>query len=414
MKKLFFITYGGGHANLVKLVAEDLNRNTDFEIIILALTTAYKELKDQLKNLKVQSITDYMHLFSSDIEKIRGYGDKYLEDNYQKNGNVSEEETINYIGLSFFDLVTNYGINGAEKIYKKKGRRAFEPLNAAKKIISFESPDLLISTSSPRFEIASIRAAKQLGIPSLQILDFFENKYNLKEADYIGCSNDQTKKILEKNNMTNSNIRAVGQPSIENTVRLIESIDCRTLYKKIQINPEKPTILVATQKLMEFSNDVSMGRYIDKESVYLKLFDEIAEAKKHDDFNVLLRIHPASESKESYSRILEKYPFIIFSNEVLDVQQSIALCDLLITHSSTVAIEAACAKKKVITFKHFYDIDYPFDEFTKDPFIFMPDLENMSKKIIEVFIMKQKNHSESFMPKNSLKNIRMFIEEILN
>ena len=25
-----------------------------------------------------------MHLFSSDIEKIRGYGDKYLEDNYQK------------------------------------------------------------------------------------------------------------------------------------------------------------------------------------------------------------------------------------------------------------------------------------------------------------------------------------------
>ena len=214
--------------------------------------------------------------------------------------------------------------------------------------------------------------------------------------------------------MTNSNIRAVGQPSIENTVRLIESIDCRTLYKKIQINPEKPTILVATQKLMEFSNDVSMGRYIDKESVYLKLFDEIAEAKKHDDFNVLLRIHPASESKESYSRILEKYPFIIFSNEVLDVQQSIALCDLLITHSSTVAIEAACAKKKVITFKHFYDIDYPFDEFTKDPFIFMPDLENMSKKIIEVFIMKQKNHSESFMPKNSLKNIRMFIEEILN
>ena len=287
-----------------------------------------------------------MHLFSSDIEKIRGYGDKYLEDNYHKNGNVSEEETINYIGLSFFDLVTNYGINGAEKIYKKKGRRAFEPLNAAKKIISFESPDLLISTSSPRFEIASIRAAKQLGIPSLQILDVFENKYNLKEADYVGCSNDQTKKILEKNNMTNSNIRAVGQPSIENTVKLIESIDCRTLYKKIQINPEKPTILVATQKLMEFSNDVSMGRYIDKESVYLKLFDEIAEAKKHDDFNVLLRIHPASESKESYSRILEKYPFIIFSNEVLDVQQSIALCDLLITHSSTVAIEAACAKKK--------------------------------------------------------------------
>ena len=414
MKKLFFVTYGGGHANLISLVVSDLIEKTDYKITVLALTSGYKQLKKDLYGCEVKAISDYMHLFGPNKEEIQKFGKKYLKDNYQKHGNVTKEETINYIGLSFFDLATKNGLSEAEKIYNEKGRRAFEPLEAAKRIIISESPDLLVSTSSPRFEIASIRAGKQLGIPTLQILDFFDNQYNAKEADYIGCSNDQTKKILEKNNPNNAKISSVGQPSIERTVMLIKDLDREKLSRKINIDPKKKTILVATQKLIESRRNYPGGKYIDKEEVYIQLFNEIAKAKKHNDFNVLLRIHPASENIESYSKILEQYPFIIFSNENLNVEESIAVCDLLVTHSSTIAIEAACAKKNVITFKHFYDIDYPWDEFTQDPYIFVPDLKDINKKITEVFSFGQKSSAKSFLPSNSLENIRLLIQEVVN
>lgn len=414
MKKLLFVTYGGGHANLINLVASHLTETTNYKIVVLALTSGYKKLKKDLFSCEVKSISDYMHLFKSEHEEIQTYGKKYLKDNYQKNGNVTKQETINYIGLSFFELVAKNGIHEAEIIYKEKGRRAFEPLNAAKRIIRFESPDLLISTSSPRFEIASVRASKQLGIPSLQILDFFDNQFISKEADYIACSNDKIKKKLEENGKNNLVVRSVGQPSIESTVKLIKNLEPKKISRRMNIDPKKKTILVATQRLMEFQNDASIGKYIDSEKVYLSLFEQIAKAKKINDFNVLLRIHPASENKQAYSKILAQYPFIKFLNDDLNVEESLALCDLLITHSSTIAVEAVCAEKKVITFKHPYEISYPWNDLTEEPFIFLSDLKTVNEKITEVFSERIKYSKKSFFPLNSLENIRMFIEEIFN
>ena len=69
----------------------------------------------------------------------------------------------------------------------------------------------------------------------------------------------------------------------------------------MNIDPKKKTILVATQRLMEFQNDASIGKYIDSEKVYLSLFEQIAKAKKINDFNVLL-IHPASENKQDIQK----------------------------------------------------------------------------------------------------------------
>ena len=61
-----------------------------------------------------------MHLFKSEHEEIQTYGKKYLKDNYQKNGNVTKQETINYIGLSFFELAAKNGIHEEQKLSIKK------------------------------------------------------------------------------------------------------------------------------------------------------------------------------------------------------------------------------------------------------------------------------------------------------
>ena len=56
----------------------------------------------------------------------------------------------------------------------------------------------------------------------------------------------------------------------------------------MNIDPKKKTILVATQRLMEFQNDASIGKYIDMKKCICP-FEQIAKAKKINDFNVLLR-----------------------------------------------------------------------------------------------------------------------------
>ena len=119
MKKLLFVTYGGGHANLINLVASHLTETTNYKIVVLALTSGYKKLKD-LFSCEVKSISDYMHLFKSEHEEIQTYGKKYLKDNYQKNGNVTKQETINYIGLSFFELAAKMEYTRQKLSIKKK------------------------------------------------------------------------------------------------------------------------------------------------------------------------------------------------------------------------------------------------------------------------------------------------------
>jgi len=44
-KKLLIVSYGGGHARMLRPVVESLERKGGYEISILALTTAQKEFE---------------------------------------------------------------------------------------------------------------------------------------------------------------------------------------------------------------------------------------------------------------------------------------------------------------------------------------------------------------------------------
>ena len=114
-----------------------------------------------------------------------------------------------------------------------------------------------------------LKTSKQLGIPSLQILDFFDNQFISKEADYIACSNDKIKKIRRKwkNNLV---VDQLGNHQLT-PLNLLKICDQKKYPKRMNIDPKKSFILDLAFRLMEFQNDASIGKYIDSEKVYLSL-----------------------------------------------------------------------------------------------------------------------------------------------
>ena len=65
------------------------------------------------------------------------------------------------------------------------------------------------------------------------------------------------------------------------------------------------------------------------------------------------------------------------------MEESIALSDILLTKTSTVAVEAISAKKQVFTYKHKYDDFYSVPTFSKLPFIFSDGFEELENNLCE-------------------------------
>lgn len=410
MKKIFFVSYGGSHAEVTRSVANYFKTSKKYEIKILGLTTGYSSLSKK-NNFNVNSISDYLFLFSDIQDEISRYGEEFFLDNFDENSDVSSEDTKNYVGLSFWDLIEKYGESIAREKYSKFGRRIFEPLKVAERILSFEMPDLVITTSSPRFEIASIKAAKKLKIKTLQIFDIFATEKLPAVAAYIACVNQSQKKILLDKNL-DSIVEAVGDPNSEKTKEKVKDIDVLKIKKKIGLKQNKKVILIATQKMLIDNNKNSLGKFLDNEKIFTDVFNNLKKLNNLSDYKILLRYHPVSENEFIYRKLNKVFPFFTIVNNILSLPESIAISKFVITHSSTVGLESIISGKKVITFKHKYESDFPYPEFSQLPFQHC-EVQNINKELNSFADPLKENSYSKYMPANSLKNISNFIDMIL-
>lgn len=404
MKKIFFVTYGGGHINIVKLIARELIENHNVSIKILALTTAYEAARKEFSEDIVKKISDYKFLFEKDIEIIEKKGLEFLCENYSVGGPVTEEETKNYIGLSFLDLISKYGEEKANKLYKNKKRQAFLPTTIIKEILKSENVDIVVSTTSPRFEQASLIAGKELNIKTLQVLDLFSDVFPLPEADHIVVMNDYVKKGLENKGLKNKTYHVLGQPAIEETVLKVLKTNKKELAKEKKIDLTKKTLLFATQKLSRVDENYKISESIPYEVVYDELFEILNRIHKIFNINVFIRIHP-NENYKDYSKYFDKYDFLKYTNPILSLEESIALSDFVLVKTSTVAIESKASGKTVFTYKHDSEKFYSVPVFTKEPFIFSPNLSELEKSIVAYLKNESDNLKDDFLVFNSKKEI---------
>ncbi|MCT7614608.1 hypothetical protein [Aliarcobacter butzleri] len=412
MRKVLFVSYGGGHINIINEVIKEIIKYKNIDFKVLALTTAYDKSVSLFSNKYIKKISDYKDLFKKDIEKINYYGSLILEDNYNASSGISKEDTLIYLGLSMFELVQTHGEQKAFDLYNKKQRQAFLPIKTMKKILEYEDISLVVTTTSPRFEEASLTAANELGIETIQILDLFGELYPLPRANHIICMNNYISESLKKQGLIENKYYHFGQPAIEKTVKNILSVDKIIIKNKLELNSNK-TLLYATQKPNIYNEDFSYHNFAGYETINDNIFSIFEFLYEKYNINILVRLHP-NEDFNDYKKWFDKYNFVQYINNKCNLEESLAICDVLLNQASTVSVEAISANKDVFTFKYHLDKTFPLPAVMNEPFIFSDGFEELKQKLSLYFENKLKTKKTgNFLALDSVENILKLIEDLV-
>ena len=412
MGKVLFVSYGGGHINIINEVIKEIIKYKNIDFKVLALTTAYDKSVSLFSNKYIKKISDYKDLFKKDIEKINYYGSLILEDNYNASSGISKEDTLIYLGLSMFDLVQTYGEQKAFDLYNKKRRQAFLPIKTMKKILEYEDISLVVTTTSPRFEEASLIAANELGIETIQILDLFGELYPLPRANHIICMNSYISESLKKQGLIENKYYHFGQPAIEKTVKNILSVDKLQTKNKLGLNNNK-VLLYATQRPIICNEDFSYYDFAGYETINDNIFSIFEFLYEKYDINIIVRLHP-NEDFNDYKKWFDKYNFVQYINNKCNLEESLAICDVLLNQASTVSVEAISANKDVFTFKYHLDKTFPLPAVMNEPFIFSDGFEELKQKLSLYFENKLKTKKTgNFLALDSVENIVKLIGDLV-
>lgn len=332
MKKILVVTYGGGHARMLKPVIQRLQK-LDVKIQILALNTAEAEFEGMGLD-----VFGYRHFFQNS-KALSNYGKKLA---VTLDKIVNHDETVAYLGANYLELVNRYGTAQAADMYESGGRYIFEPSKTMEYILKRIRPDLLITTNSPRSEKYAVLAARKLEIKSVAFIDMFgirceswfkDNSF----ADKILVLSESVKQNLISLGRDISSITVVGNPSFDTLANNYYE-DKNNILEARQKMPF--TILWASQPEPAFLPETGKrGKPelpIKIESVLLPIF------KKYMNWSLIIRNHPSEASRE--------YPnFIKRSVQSDPFEALLKKVHVVLTPSSTVGFQGVIMGAKLVT-----------------------------------------------------------------
>ncbi len=213
MKKVLFVAYGSGHIKMVVPLAQALAESGRAEPVVLALTTAAPVAR--AAGLAVIQFKDFVT--SGDGAALQ-LGERLMQG---LGGQVDDpQETAAYLGLSMADLIDEVGAEKAELAYRQFGRQAFLPVRTLHRILRQVMPDLVVCTNSPRAERAAVLGARQLGIPSVCVVDLFaidEVKWigSPDYADQVCVLNESVRQFLLAAGRSGEQVVVTGNPGFD-------------------------------------------------------------------------------------------------------------------------------------------------------------------------------------------------------
>jgi hypothetical protein len=411
-KKILFVSYGGGHIEIVKSIIEDCIDFDKYDVELLALTVSY----DVIRNPKVRKyrISDFEFLFKEHLNIIKSYGNMLYEDNYSPHANMSKNEVLFYLGLSYYDLVNEFGEELAFVKYKEKKRQAFNPKVTLKKIIEYISPNFLFTTNSPRMEAAAIYAARQLHVPSIQILDLFGDDYPVPTADNIIVMNEFVRNKL-LNSGIKKNIIALGQPIFDKTLEEVEKVNKEHVLNKLGYNTNDRIALFCPTPYYLWNEDLSLKGIGEESKINTPIFNILSDLIINFGIKIILRPHPVSDNIENYRKYLDKLKSIkYFNNNELNLFESLSISESVIVYNSTIAVQAAVCNKTVFTYNYDINQKYLWDNYMREPFIYSNKYDTLNKNLNKHYSKKiDTNSKQKFYELGAKERIFKYINEVL-
>lgn len=329
--KIMFITYGGGHVNIVTPLYRYLQTNTTYELQVLALTAAIPVL--QAEHIPYKDILDYIDLFTYKDDALQ-IGEKVLGNNYDRDSGITRENLIAYLGLSFCDLVSELGDYGeAWNKFQAEGRKVFTPVVTMAAILEHEKPDLIIVSSNARMEKAAGIAANSLGIDVIRVQNLYTETQISYKATVCVMNDFAAQYYKQHSNMPKNEVVITGQPAFADNLSIDKDILVK-LKKYVKYDMYRHKILILGQKNF-------VGFDVLMEEIYL-----LAANNKEDLF--ILKIHPNQNLQEIRKQYANAAVDNLIIEKTLPIKYWLQICDVAIGFTSTTQLEAALLNKPTI------------------------------------------------------------------
>lgn len=395
MKKIFIPTYGGGHVKIVIPVIKELKK-MNVQVTTLGLTASVIQL--ERAKLEYKKLRDYVDILDG-IEKIISLGNQFVEFHYNAESGLKKDEIMLYLGINLYDLSVQFSEDYALKMFREEGRRIFNPLIAATKILTYEKPDVVMLTCGQRFEKAFGIVASQMGIPVVRVIDLLGEDDIISYDAKVCVMNEIVKKNISmaNPNLTQSDIIVTGQPNIESEI--VNEIYLTT-KTKLRREEYKKCFLFLSQ-------DTILSR--------IDVFKELIKiAKNQKDNLIIYRLHP-NENLSYYDEVSRTMPVNMVIDTSYDLSSIIKISDVVITFFSTAALQAFAMGKSLITVnltKEKYSTDFSKYEFSHE----IKNLINLEDAILklldpesELSVRLKKARELTNIPLGASKNIANII-----
>lgn len=202
-KRVLLACYGGGHVQSLLPVARRLAQRSDIALTLLPFTTARRPVLQA--GLPAQSYTSLLAVVDQAKADALLSRAGVRVDGAGNHAAIPAGETLAYHAVGLHDLSLVHGEERALELFAQQGRALFCPTSSFTAWLPQQQPDLVITSSSPRSELALQRAARSLGIPGLVVSDLFLQR----EAQYI-CDGAYARQITVINDYVASMLRSQG------------------------------------------------------------------------------------------------------------------------------------------------------------------------------------------------------------
>lgn len=198
------------------------------------------------------------------------------------------------------------------------------------RIIDTVNPDILVVGDDRAHRVRGhVLLAKQRGIPVLEIqhgIYLPTSPMDTPLSDKLAAGGDFYKRTYIKFGAHDNQVVVTGWPKFDTSVKLKESLT--------EKHKDEVDILFATQPIdikLNLDTIEAIGSFIG-DSTHVRL---------------IVKPHPAENTK-IYNQITKKYKNVILHKSSEDISSFVASSDILVTLTSTVAIEAALLDKPII------------------------------------------------------------------
>lgn len=331
---ILFVCYGGGHAAALLPVVKRMRRAGQ-AISTLALTTAARNF--YAEGLPFSRVADVYDLVPS-YRKAPIIG-RLLAKSLTSHPIVSEEETAAYLGVGFHSLVKAHGLREARRLYADRGRQCLRPTDFYRELFRKVTPKIVVATSAPRTERAVFEAARELGIPSLCVVDLYA-PYEIEWCSEKGYAtkycvlNSAVKQRFIAAGVKEDLIFDTGNPAFDRLASIDRGYVRSVARARMGLNEsEKLVVWVSQPEPLRhpFGGMVGDPQYPQRVERYL------AETFGGDkSVHLVMRLHPSEHREPAVSG-----PRIRYGDSTEPLDELLSAADCVITASSTVGLEAA-------------------------------------------------------------------------